>query len=862
MKGRAVASIGPIRRCGAGEAARNRPTVHSGKKTPVASRLRRIGSLGSPLPRPPLTNGLPSSIDVCASLPQIDDSPAFTINSSHACLLGDGTMTARAMTLSADDEQRRLAELRRLAVMDTARSADFDALVALARAGAGAAAAAVSLVDEHRQWFKAESGLGIAESPRKGSFCAEVLASPGVMVIPDTRADPRFCDCDFAIAGEPVRAFVGVPLVGRSGLAYGSLSLFFTRPGSPDDAVLVQLGRLAVVAVSLLEHQTEGEALARSLAEAEEQRRELTLQRRRFEQSERTARLGGFEMSLSTGEILWTDEVYRIVGLPVGTPMDRTNVLDCYAAEERERVAARIGGALETCTGIDDVFHVVTPAGEDKWVHVISEIEVVDGRPRRLFGIIQDVSARHDAEELLRRAADTDQLTGLSNRNAYSAALRRRFDEEAGEAERTFGLLLVDLDHFKQINDSLGHGVGDALLGVVARRLAAAVTGLGTAYRIGGDEFAVIVEGCSDVGTLDRTALALLAAVCEPADVGAGRIVPKVTIGGGLARLDGTDRQTLCQNADFALYHAKETLRGGYVRFRADMRSSILKRIAVIADVSAALDDDRIVPHFQPIVELDGAQVVGFEALVRMRGRDGTVLPARAFQAALADPGVAWRVTGRMLEQGARVMRGWLDAGLALRHVGFNVGPADFARGGLEERILAAFEPEGVPLSHVILEITENVLMDRFGDDVAASLDGLRRRGIRVALDDFGTGYASLTQLRSFPVDIIKIDRSFVKDLLVDPASLAIVELVLGLADKLDKRVVAEGVETIEQAERLRELGCRLGQGYLFARPAPALVAAGLLRTFGGSRRTEVATPGGLEGDAPVTPSRQAAGRP
>uniref|UniRef100_UPI0035B4B933 EAL domain-containing protein n=1 Tax=Stella sp. TaxID=2912054 RepID=UPI0035B4B933 len=287
--------------------------------------------------------------------------------------------------------------------------------------------------------------------------------------------------------------------------------------------------------------------------------------------------------------------------------------------------------------------------------------------------------------------------------------------------------------------------------------------------------------------------------------------------------------ETLSQNADFALHHAKEVRRGGHVAFEPGLRTSITRRMGAIRDVDGALAEGRILVHYQPLVRLATGRIIGLEALARMRLPDGRVVPAGQFHAAFTDHGIAHRLTDRMMAQVAADIRAWIDRGIDARHVGINLTSADFRRGDLQPRLEAAFGEAGVPLRHLVLEVTESVLMGEAGDDFGPAVRRLRERGVLVALDDFGTGYASLTHLLSFPVDIIKIDKSFVDRLLVDRPSAAIVEAMIDLARKLDMRLVAEGIEEPAQRRRLEELGCTIGQGFLFARPVPAATATRLL---------------------------------
>lgn len=415
------------------------------------------------------------------------------------------------------------------------------------------------------------------------------------------------------------------------------------------------------------------------------------------------------------------------------------------------------------------------------------------------------------------RLAYFDTLTGLPNRARFNEAIA-----QATSGPRSgFGLMLIDIDHLKTVNDTMGHSIGDRLIETVGMRLAA-VAPKGTAFRIGGDEFAVLLPDCDKAGQLRSVAGPILAAMQTPIDCEGTTIVPSVTIGGAIAGEDGADSVTLRQNADFALYHAKETRRGGYVRFKGGLRTSMTRRIQTVRTVDDALSAGHLIPYYQPIVRLDGGEIRGMEALARLRLDDGRVVAAGEFQDALHDPKLAYRISNQMLAAIAADMAQWQRDGLPIPYVGLNVTSADFQKGDLVQRIVRAFERAQVPLEHLVVEITEQVIMGGRRDGVARTMEALRERGILVALDDFGTGFASLTHLLDFPVDTIKIDKSFVAGIEGGTRNSAIVEALIGVASRLGMRIVAEGIETEGQARRLAAMGCRLGQGYHYAKPMPA----------------------------------------
>ncbi|MCY0092595.1 bifunctional diguanylate cyclase/phosphodiesterase [Hoeflea ulvae] len=442
---------------------------------------------------------------------------------------------------------------------------------------------------------------------------------------------------------------------------------------------------------------------------------------------------------------------------------------------------------------------------------------------------------RDEVSRRLRHLAYHDQLTGLFNRYAFDEVIARNMAAPA----RRFGLLLLDIDNLKLVNDAMGHSVGDAVIREVGQRLSSPGSGMNV-YRLGGDEFAILCRDCDNAEQMAELAGRLLGQMEQPYECDRNTIILQVTIGGVLSDHGDTGADMLRQNADLALHHAKRVARGGYVLFHPGLRSAIQCRTEQIALLDKALDEDRVLAHFQPVICMRRAKIVGVEALARIRTDEGKIISAGAFAMGLTDSKNAFRLTSCMLEKVAGAMRGWLDQGLELRHVAINLSTVDFQRGNLEERLRSAFSAHDVPLHNLQIEVTENVLMDQ---DVASQVARLREQGMQVALDDFGTGYASLSHLKDFPLDYIKIDKSFVDSLLTDTACNAIVEALISMADKMKIGIIAEGIETAEQAERLLEIGCPLAQGYFYARPVDGETIATLMRSFGGKiRRQDPAT--------------------
>lgn len=448
-------------------------------------------------------------------------------------------------------------------------------------------------------------------------------------------------------------------------------------------------------------------------------------------------------------------------------------------------------------------------------------------------GLEETVAVRTEAlrrtSEQLQRQAWSDPLTGLPNR-------ARLFDlAEAALACGPAAVALLDLDGFKGVNDSHGHAAGDTLLTVVGERLAAALPPGATAARLGGDEFAFLLPGCDDEATARARSATLLAVLDQPVVVGGRSLVLTGSLGVAVSGSADTPSSML-RNADIAMYAAKAAGKDQVRVFEPSMRHALLARVALEADLRLALQEGAVVPWFQPVVDLQTGQLTGVEALARWPRESGLVPPSEFVPLA--------EKCGLIALLGTQVLRAscyqaaawntgaWTDgAGLTLA---VNLSAVQLASEDLVDTVRDALADSGLDPSRLILEITETVLMD----DVEAAgprLAALRALGVRIALDDFGTGWSSLGYLRSIPVDIVKIDRTFVQEVHLGPRQSALAAAVMTLARSLELEVVAEGIELPAQATRLRELGCRLAQGFLYSPAVPAHVLSAFLENPGDS---------------------------
>lgn len=435
---------------------------------------------------------------------------------------------------------------------------------------------------------------------------------------------------------------------------------------------------------------------------------------------------------------------------------------------------------------------------------------------------------RRDRVEERERLAWVDGLTGLANRAGFNAALDALDCSQPG----AWALLAIDLDNLKMVNDTFGHHAGDVLLQEVARRMAQAVAP-DRPFRIGGDEFAVIIQSSAALEDLDAMVSRLLDDLSFPVKNLGHSLYPQATIGGAIVSAGDPLPHSVRLNADHALYHAKETGRGGFVRYWRGLGTAITQRLSTIQEVGVALREGRIEPYYQPVVLLDTSEIVGVEALCRMIMPNGEVRTAGEFHEAMVDRDVARAITDVMLEQVANDVRHWLEAGITFQHVGLNISSADLHRTiPIHEYLSAAFTKAKVPLRHLIVEVTEGVYLDDHNDNVGVKIAQMRSHGLKVALDDFGTGFASLTHLLTMPIDIIKIDRSFVAGLEADSPSAAIIGGLTSIGRKLGIHLLAEGIETESQAQQLLMLGCHIGQGFLYSPAVPRSQMTDLLHLY------------------------------
>jgi diguanylate cyclase (GGDEF)-like protein len=450
----------------------------------------------------------------------------------------------------------------------------------------------------------------------------------------------------------------------------------------------------------------------------------------------------------------------------------------------------------------------------------------VAGDTRRTLVVARDITHQKKTEERALWMANHDPLTGLPNR----LVLQNVLDDLPGNPQAGGGLalLVLDVDNFKMINDTLGHDAGDAMLSAFAQRLKSTIRPGDLIARLGGDEFAILLDARSDED-VEAAAARIFEALHQPL-AHSGRLMEcNASIGASLYPRDGAERSDLMKAADIALYSAKSAGRGQLKIFKSAMRNDFQIRNSMMLLARRALAAGDVLPHYQPKVSLRTGRIIGFEALLRWRDCDGRLRLPEAVKAAFEDPGLAAAISERMIGRTLADVRGWLDSGLDFGHVAINVAASEFSSGRFAEDLLQKLKKARIGTEHVQIEVTETVFLGRGADHVGRALRRLSAAGLRIALDDFGTGYASLAHLMQFPVDALKIDQSFVRGIGRSRDAEAITKAIVNLGQSLGIEIIAEGVETPEQETYLLGLGCQTGQGYLYSKAAPSKTVAEML---------------------------------
>ncbi|MFY7856618.1 MAG: putative bifunctional diguanylate cyclase/phosphodiesterase [Rubrivivax sp.] len=576
----------------------------------------------------------------------------------------------------------------------------------------------------------------------------------------------------------------------------------------------------------------------RYLLRSSRTRIELASSKAKLARAQDLARMGSFDWLRGDGSLVMSVEGLRVFGQGMTESPSLRMVLRMVEPDARRALMRLLRDVLRHASVLATDLPLNLPDGRQRIIHVEAEPEFNEqGQAIGYTGIVQDVTDRRVAEDKIRHLANFDALTGLPNRRQLIWRAERAV-EQARRLDHQFALLLIDLDRFKIINDTLGHAAGDELLMEVARRLRGCVRhsdqvldrvidGAGTRShrsleavgRLGGDEFVALLPEVADERDAERVANRILEVMREPIFVGGQECFVTASVGVAIYPRDGTSVADLMRNSDVAMYAAKGQGKNAAATYGPQLAGRGREKLELESALHKAIERNELVLHYQPKIDVRTARMVGAEALMRWQRNDRLVPPGE-FISLAEETGLIVPMSEWALREAAHQARLWQQKLSFSDSIAVNLPSRLFERSDLIENIHQAVTSQGVPHRVVMLEITEDNLMKDL-QNVIPALHRLNEIGVEIAIDDFGTGYSSLAYLTTLPISELKIDRSFVRDLGVTPQSAAVVTAIIALARSLGLRVIAEGVETLRQMEVLNRLGCTIMQGFLFSRPVP-----------------------------------------
>jgi diguanylate cyclase (GGDEF)-like protein len=560
---------------------------------------------------------------------------------------------------------------------------------------------------------------------------------------------------------------------------------------------------------------------------------ELNRSRSRLAKTQELAKLGNWQIDLATSEFNCSTEACRLLGLPPATQVSFHDFLTPIPTHDQELVKNQIEQAVMELNTFALSYPILLPDSSRK--HILNQGEIAFNEkemPELMLGLIQDITQLKQAEEEIRQLAFFDGLTGLANRRLFLDRLDQAIDL-AKRNHQVFALLFLDLDRFKRINDTLGHHAGDIVLKEVTKSLKQCLRRSDTTAttnaretdpliaRLGGDEFTILLSNIKKPANAALVARRIIRKTSITRMVESHEISVTTSIGISLFPQDGMEADTLLKNADSAMYHAKGTGRNTYQFYMKALNQYAMERFNIERDLKKALENDEFILYYQPQINLNSRKIIGAEALIRWIHPEKGMIPPNDFIPIAEESGIILEINKWVLKTACWQHTIWRESGLPLTSIAVNLSGYKLADQNLVQTVTNALEKSSINPRSLEIEITENVLMQETKDTIA-TLEELKRLNLRIALDDFGTGYSSLSYLTAFPVDSIKIDRSFVPGCTTDPKKLIIIKAIIAMGQSLGKTIVAEGIETREQFELIRLHGCDQGQGYYFSRPVPA----------------------------------------
>ncbi len=705
-------------------------------------------------------------------------------------------------------EDARLACLKRLDLKTIPDPEIFSRITALTTWTLDCPIALVSIVEAERQWFLGKAGLALDETPISQSFCAVCIAKPGPLLIADAACDPRFSDNPLVTGPPHIRSYLGVPIQFDDGEVLGTLCAISPKPGCFDERHIKPLAMLA----EMVEQNIVLYARTRELRGSHAA---LCAAGKVFRQAEQAAHVGSWRVDIATRKLYWSDQVRRLHGVDATYPLSVEEALGFYREGDRPMVSQQLEAAIRHGTPIQFEAQIRRKDGALRRVKVMGERIEIAGKPESVAGIVQDWTEEYLSNLALKRAAEHDRLTGLYN--------RAEFDRRLGIAMQTADQLpvtvaILDLDGFKEINDTLGHVAGDKVLIGLADRFQRLIDPDVFLARWGGDEFALLFPSRMGLAEAEQYAAGLLAEIRAFSDENPQFEVLGATC--GIARVaEALPGEEVIRRADMALYRGKQEAVGTVICWDETLEARQSARKAAMTRLRAALDNEDAFAAYQPIVDLENGQIASFEALLRLPDGQGGVLAACEIFSALLDPTLSRRVSHMMIRQIVKDAPQIIDAFGSDCRIGINLSEADLREGNFAQHVLDELARSGLTAKNLTIEVTETMLLSDETGGLRSSLHLLHQAGCTIALDDFGTGFSSLSNLRKFPIRKLKIDREFIANIANDSQSRLIIQAIVEMGRGLGLTVVAEGVETREQEQFLRQIGCNRVQGFLYGRP-------------------------------------------
>lgn len=702
-------------------------------------------------------------------------------------------------------DEERLEVLDAFALMDSSPEREYDHIVQLASRIFDAPIVLVSLVHRHRQFFKARVGLDVGETGRDVSFCTFSIMGKDVFIVGDATEDERFQSNDLVTGYPNIRFYAGAPLITASGHALGSLCVIDNQPRStfsPRDCVVLQdLAQMVIERMEL--RQSERVSLE---------------SRRRFTNITSTSPDAIICANSKNSITSWNAAAEALFGYSATEAIGRSLdiiVPNAMRSSHHAGFTRVVSGGAPRILGTSVNVTAVHRNGTEFPIE-LSLSQWTDAGELHFGGIIRDITQRVEAVKQLKHAAEYDHLTGLANRSSLKQHIQQACDAQVSAA-----ILLIDLDGFKDVNDTLGHYAGDFVLKITAERLRKCVPEQHMVARLGGDEFVVFMPGTTDPNEAVELGLALIALVESPIEFEDSSIHIGASIGVSVRAGTSADVEQMIANADLALYQAKADGRNLVRVFTPELRQKATKKGAMSSSIRRAWERKEFELYYQPQVRLIDGSISGAEALIRWNHPTLGVQPPAAFLPVLEAGLLAVPVGEWILRQACQQAAQWRREGCDGFRIGVNLFAAQFRTPDFADVVETALKDFCLPASALELEITENIIL-RNEQRIMQPLHHLRALGVGVAFDDFGTGFASLSLLKDYPVSRLKIDRSFVSGVERSKKDEVIIEAVSTLAAGFNLQVTAEGIETREQEQLMRHYACDEGQGYLYGRPMTA----------------------------------------